>query len=347
MKNIWKYHLDHIFFWLATIGFLAVIRVGLWEKAGWFYFLQEVIIRNVLLAFLIYCNLWLFIPQFLQKSKYLIYSALLLLALFIYAFLKNAHDVYLYGYIIGDLEKRSFWGNTYYNFSIAVFYTAFSVALQLSKEWFLQRELVQKITLEKVQNELAYLKAQINPHFIFNMLNTIYFQIDRQNHTARQTLLQFADLLRYQLYDCNADKISILLEISYIQNFIELQKLRKGESYCIDFQIDSHLKDFEIPPLLLIPLVENAFKYVSNHQQQLNEIKIKLEKNGQIFHFQVFNTKENLVSSSYLEADKTSSGIGLSNLKRRLELLYPEKHQLKINQQSDFFQVDLTIEMPN
>jgi sensor histidine kinase YesM len=345
MKNIWKYHLDHLFFWIATIGFLAVIRVGLWEKVGWFYFLQEILIRNVLLAGLIYANLWYFIPYFLKKYNYLIYSTLLFIALCLYTFLKNIHDVYLYGYVVGDLEKRSLWGNTYYNFSIAVFYTAFSVALQLSKEWFLQRELVRKISLEKVQNELAYLKAQINPHFIFNMLNTIYFQIDRQNQTARQTLLQFADLLRYQLYECSADKISILLEINYIQNFINLQKLRKGESYAVDFQVAKDLPDFEIAPLLLIPLVENAFKYVSNNSHRKNEIKICVEKNSQVFHFQVFNTKENLPNTETALLEKNQSGIGLPNLKRRLELLYPDKHQLKINAQADFFQVDLVIEL--
>jgi two-component system, LytTR family, sensor kinase len=344
MKKIWQYYLDHWLFWLATVAFLAVLRIDLLEKLGWLYFGQELIVRNGLLAMLIYGNLGYLVPQFLQKSKYLIYSLLILFFLIFYTLAKNAHDIYLFGYMLGDTSKQGFFANTYYNFSIAVFYLVFSGALQLSKEWFFQRELMQKIRLEKVQTELAYLKAQVNPHFIFNMLNTIYFQIDKSNQTARDTLGQFADLLRYQLYDCNADKIAIALEINYLQNYIQLQKIRKGENYSIDFEIDIHNNEFEIAPLLLIPLVENAFKYVSHFQNQANEIKIKLTKSAQVFHFQVFNTYEN-TEVKPLETSKSTSGIGLSNVKRRLELLYNQRHSLEIKQEKDFFQVDLTIEI--
>jgi two-component system, LytTR family, sensor kinase len=344
MKKIWQYHLDHWLFWLATVAFLAVLRIDLLEKLGWIYFAQELIIRNGLLAILIYGNLGYLMPSFLQKSKYLIYSLLLILCLLLYTAAKNAHDVYLLAYILGDVSKQGFLTNTYYNFSIAVFYLVFSVALQLSKEWFFQRELVQKIRLEKIQTELAYLKAQINPHFIFNMLNTIYFQIDKSNQTARDTLGQFADLLRYQLYDCHTEKIAISLEINYLQNYIQLQKIRKGEAYSIDFELAMPENNFEIAPLLLIPLLENAFKYVSHFQNRPNEIKIKLIKTGQLFHFQVFNTCEN-TQTKPLETTKITSGIGLSNVKRRLELLYNQQHSLEIKQEKDFFQVDLKIEI--
>src|SRR5437764_10958820 len=123
---------------------------------------------------------------------------------------------------------------------------------------------------ERIRNELDYLKAQINPHALFNSLNTIYGHIDKSNPVARNILLQFSELLRYQLYDCTAEKICVEKEIGYIKNYVAFQRLRKNEELVVDLEIEDITPGLQIAPLLIVVLVENAFKFVSNFTDKEN-----------------------------------------------------------------------------
>jgi two-component system, LytTR family, sensor kinase len=338
MERFWKYKLDHVIFWIATIGFHTFTRLPLINKVGFGHFAVEVILRNGLLAFIIYINLFVLVPRLAQPKRWLIYVVFLMIDFAIYVFGKNAHDVYLYGYVVGDPEKQFFFYNTFYNLSIAFFYMAFAVALQLSREWYEQREHIRKIEIEKLNTELDYLKAQINPHFLFNSINTIYFQIDKQNTTARETLSSFSEMLRYQLYECNGHDVDIEKEISYLKNYVDLQRHRKDENYKIVFD-HQDVKGFRIAPLLLIPFVENAFKHVS-HFSSGNEIAIRLHRENGSFIMNVRNTCDNASVKS-----SSDSGIGLKNASRRLELLYPLRHSLSITNESKAFEVNLELKL--
>ncbi len=336
MNRFWKYKFDHVIFWTATVAFHIFTRIDMVNAAGFDQFLLEIIIRNVLLAILIYFNLLILIPRYAQEKKIITYAFLLFVALALYVLLKNTHDVYLNGYVLGDVNRRSLFYNTYYNFSIGLFYLAFNVALHLSKEWYFQRELIQKLEVEKLSSELEYLKAQINPHFVFNSINTIYFQIDKQNIHARESLSAFSEMLRYQLYECNGKEIQIEKEILYLKNYVALQRMRKDENYTISFVEGENLNGFSISPLLFIPFVENAFKHVSHHPHK-NEVSIRLYKHENTVELLVFNTKENkTIVNGY-------AGIGLKNVQRRLELLYKDRHKLVIDSQTDSYEVHLTI----
>ena len=145
----------------------------------------------------------------------------------------SPHDVFLTVYT--GTAPLPFWKYSFYNFSIALFYVTFSLALHLSKEWYFQRERLRLMEIEKLNTELEYLKAQINPHFLFNSLNTIFFQIEKTNIEARDTLSKFSDMLRYQLYECNGHAIAVDREIQYLRNYVDLQRLRKDERYSIEF----------------------------------------------------------------------------------------------------------------
>ena len=192
--------------------------------------------------------------------------------------------------------------------------------------------------LEKVTSELEYLKAQINPHFVFNSINAIYFQIDKENVAARESLSVFSDMLRYQLYECNGTEISIEKELLYLKNYIAMQRMRKDEHYTISFSAGEQVKGFNISPLLIIPFVENAFKYVSHHPDK-NEIRIGIDKHENQLRLSVFNTKENKATvNSY-------AGIGLKNVQRRLELLYKDRHTLAIDNRPDAFEVNLSLQV--
>ncbi|MBA4054583.1 MAG: hypothetical protein C0490_07720 [Marivirga sp.] len=338
MDRFWKYKLDHVVFWVATVCFHMFTRTALISSAGLGQFLLEIVVRNSLLAAIIYFNLGFLIPRFAKQNKLLLYSVFLVMSMIGYALIKNAHDVYLYGYILNDETRNHFFYNTFYNLSIVIFYVAFGVAMQLSREWFEQRSLIQKIEVDKLNAELEYLKAQINPHFLFNSINTIYFQIDRQNQAARDTLGSFSEMLRYQLYECNGKEISIEKEIIYLRNYVDLQKVRKDKNYNIAFSCTEDVRGFVIAPLLLIPFVENAFKHVS-HFPDGNEIRIELSKDSGFFYLKVFNTRE-----VQQDADK-SGGIGLRNVQRRLELIYNGRHDLLIHKLPRSFEVNLKLKI--
>lgn len=338
MERFWKYKIDHVIFWIGTVVFHMFTRVHLIAKAGFAQFLLEVLVRNALLGLVIFVNIFVLIPRFAQQKKWALYILFLLLDLVFYVTAKNAHDVYLYGYVMGDPERVNFFHNTFYNLSIALFYMTFSVALQLSREWYAQRELIRRIEVEKLNTELDYLKAQINPHFLFNSINTIYFQIDKHNTLARETLSSFSEMLRYQLYECNGKEIPIEKEVAYLRNYVDLQRHRNDENYQITFQ-DHNLGGFTIAPLLLIPFIENAFKHVS-HRPEGNRIEVDLSRQGDTFHMIIFNTKE-----ARHPARGEPSGIGLKNVQRRLELLYKDRHALSIQDSPDHFEVKLALKI--
>lgn len=339
MDRFWRYKFDHILFWLATVGFHMFTKASIIDGAGFGQFALEVIVRNTLLALLIYTNLLFLIPKYAQQKRVLEYIALLVLTMGLYVAAKNAHDVYLNGHVLGNENKLSFFYNSFYNLSIAIFYLSFSVALFLSKAWHFQRELIRKMEIEKLSSELEYLKAQINPHFVFNSINTIYFQIDKQNINARESLSAFSEMLRYQLYECNGNEIPIEKEITYLRNYVELQRMRKDENYNISFVADNDLKGFTISPLLLIPFVENAFKHVS-HFPEKNQVRIAIGRHKNKFEFSVFNTKESKT------IENGHAGIGLKNAKRRLELLYSDRHRLTIDNDVDCYEVSLSLRIP-
>lgn len=339
MEKLFKYKLDHLLFWLLTVGFHGYTHLDLIERANLGQFFLEIIVRNGLLALVIYFNLLVIIPRFVRGKNYWISIAGIVLSLAIYTVAKNMHDGYLYGTILNEPQRQAFFVNSFYNLSIVIFYLAFAVTLHLSKEWYLQRELLRKIELEKLNTELEYLKAQINPHFVFNSLNTVFFQIEKHNAEARETLTRFSDMLRYQLYECNENEISIEKEIAYIKNYVELQRLRKNENYGITFSSSNELKNFTIPPLLLIPFIENAFKHISHYADRKNEIEINLTKKENSFQLHVVNTRD---SSARNESDK-NGGIGLKNVNRRLELLYQDRYTLDVDESNERYCVTLTL----
>lgn len=191
---------------------------------------------------------------------------------------------------------------------------------------------LEKITNDQLQTELKFLKAQYHPHFLFNALNTVYFQMDEDIAAAKNSIEKFSSLLRYQLYD-QQQTVSISQEIEYLKNFIELQKIRSSDKLQLQVHFDESLNGQQVYPLLFLPLVENAFKYVGGNYQ----IAIKAIQQNKTILFSVMNS---LPGEMVL---LKTGGIGLENLKRRLELLYPGTHQLNMVKKEDEYFVELII----
>jgi two-component system, LytTR family, sensor kinase len=204
-----------------------------------------------------------------------------------------------------------------------------------------QQQQLARLEREKEKTELDFLRAQINPHFLFNALNTVYGHIDKNNKTARNILLKFSAMLRYQLYDCNADSISMEKELGYLHNYVALQQFRKEEGLQVRWQVDDQVKELDIAPLLLVVFIENAFKYVSCSEETENSIDMAFTRLENAFRFQCLNT----VDTIPLKRLEEKPGIGLSNVQRRLKILYPGKHRLEILENPGTYCITLTLDL--
>lgn len=204
----------------------------------------------------------------------------------------------------------------------------------LFKSFIEQSLQLEKMKVDQLETELKFLKSQYHPHFLFNALNTIYFQVDEKNDEAKQSIEQLSHLLRYQLYNIEKE-VTMELEINYLRSYIVFQQLRMSERLVLDLYFDPELREQKIHPLLFQPLIENAFKYVRG------DYKIKLEMRliGNQIQFEIKNS----ISLSQSINNKKAKGIGIENLKRRLDLLYPNKYDLDIQQIEDAFVAKLMI----
>lgn len=187
---------------------------------------------------------------------------------------------------------------------------------------------------EQLESELCLLKSQYHPHFLFNVLNMVYFKIDEKNEDARQIIQTISDLLRYQLYTMD-EKVDIAQEIQYVTSYIDLMKQRKSEKLKLSVSIDESVNGSKIYPLLFQPLIENAFKYVGGENPYIH---ISLKKIENELHFDISNS-----IFSQEDNSKKKGGLGVENLRKRLELLYPQLHTLQVNKENTTFSVRLTI----
>jgi sensor histidine kinase YesM len=200
----------------------------------------------------------------------------------------------------------------------------------------------QRLEKEHTENELRFLKSQLNPHFLFNAINSIYVLIRKDPALAEHTLARFSDMLRYQLYDCATDFIPIEKELTYLENYIRLEQLRKGYMLNLDYEAQETVRDFSIAPLLLIPLVENAFKFVSSYTHRENQVRFRLRFDHSQFQLEITNTVD---EPDITKAPGSPGGVGLENVRRRLELLYPGRHALDIAPGKESYTVSLKLQV--
>jgi len=289
-----------------------------------------------------YFNIYFTIPRFLYKKKYALFALLFMAGILVASLLRVPLATYLSIHYFAPGKTPPGFSELFLNSLINIF--IWVICLVTAKMVFDRirfQKYIDAIEKEKTKNELDFLKAQFNPHFLFNSINSIYGNIDKGNPTARNMLLTFSDMLRYQLYECNTDSISIDKEISYVKNYIALQQTRGADNLVIKMNIDDNLKGFTIAPLVFIAFIENAFKYVSHYEDKPNEVKISLARDHDNLVLKVFNTKERLNGRRKID----HKGIGIANVKRRLELLYPGKHQLTIDTKDVSHEVILNLQL--
>jgi two-component system LytT family sensor kinase len=288
-----------------------------------------------------YLDIYFTIPRLLYRKKYVYFASTFLVGIGLGSFLRTLLVLFMNKHVFSPAGNAPDPYTIFLNSLINIFvWVVCIVAVWLIIEKIRFRKYIDAIEKEKTKNELDFLKAQFNPHFLFNSINSIYGHIEKANPTARNMLLTFSDMLRYQLYECNGNAVSIDKEINYIRNYVALQQTRKEENLIVNININRCVEGFKIAPLLFIAFIENAFKYVSNYDTKENKVEILLERTGDSLLFKTYNTKE---MNNYNPIKH--QGIGIANVKRRLELLYPGRYDLNILNSEESYEVTLKIEL--
>ncbi len=274
-----------------------------------------------------YLNYYFIIPQFLFKHKYIIsfvlYFAFIVISILITQFVISLDFV---DKNVINSGKPKLLGNFFLRFLI-IFMIALAIRFY---------EKMKQIEAEQINSELAKLKAQINPHFLFNTLNGIYGLALTKSEKTAEYISKLSSMMRYALSDSSAEKNALENEINYLSNYIELQKIRLTETTTIVFSVTGNIDSQQIPPLLFINFIENAFKYgVSNELETEILIHINVDKNR--ISLQVKNDKINQNHISF------SHGQGLKNIKQRLDLIFENHYTLKIENNKKTFEVNLEI----
>jgi two-component system LytT family sensor kinase len=333
----------HILFWIAYFIGWAWFSVSFYHTPVWKAL-------GITLAFflgqapMIYLAFYRWMPRLLKPRRIgLFFLAVTITMLCCAAFttlcvspffktIPAYYDISLSTFFLYVLSGNIYWG-------------FLAIGLKIVRDKIRNDRRNQRLEKEHTENELRFLKSQMNPHFLFNAINSIYVLIRKDPGLAEHTLARFSDMLRYQLYDCATDFIPIEKEITYLENYIRLEQLRKGPMLNIDYSAEETVGHFAIAPLLLMPLVENAFKFVSSFTDQPNTVRIRLSFDDGQFVFGIGNTVDEFVYSSPGSPDrkKPNSGIGLENVRRRLELLYPMQHTLTIDAEKEYYTVLLKI----
>lgn len=291
-------------------------------------------------AILVYGNAFWAMPRWLKGRRWgrlAIRTSLLFLVALIY------ESVSFFIWAAGD-ERVTFREYFHFGQLNALFFVSYygiSVAYVLGKNWWANEQRRQQLEKEKLRTELDFLKSQINPHFLFNSLNNLYALAGRyHNDELAGGIAELSNLMRYMLYDAKADSINLEREVAHLRSVIEIQQLRFSEDddFAVSLHVDGDIVGKKVAPLLLIPFVENAFKHGVDLRKH-SFIRIELQVEGDRLHFQVTNT--NFYQN--IDSQHQHSGIGLENVRRRLELLYPEKHTLVIQEEKDLFKIDLTL----
>ncbi|WP_276392185.1 sensor histidine kinase [Eudoraea chungangensis] len=275
----------------------------------------------------IWVNHFILIPVFYDKKKYLSYGILLVAIIFGCSYLK------------GYSTSSGSWIGVYKMFFFLIYTTGTGMAaFFLRRNMIFRRENEEKEKLQK-EMELNYLKEQVNPHFLFNSLNSIYSLSREQSPETPAMVMQLSELMRYQLESAKKDRVLVKEELEFIENYLLLEEKRLSNRCNIEFLIDGALSDYAIAPMLLIPFVENAIKHGAQSTNEISSLDVSATMKKTRLHFSVLNSKPTKLIRSERE------GLGLENVKRRLELLYPKSHDLSIKDSKKTFEVVLTIDL--
>lgn len=355
MRNLFprKYRiLSHVLFWIGVYALFmfpaAILGNNLWEAAT---------LNLALLPFdmfAAYFVLYFLIPRYLYTQKYLIFFPAVIIFIIVYGVLIEEPAAYL---IITRLHGADKWGSPLvfiptrllWTLVILLMITGVASAIKITKHWLVSLQEKQKLQRDMIQTELKlreaelkYLKSQIHPHFLFNTLNNLYGLTLEKSDRAPEVVVKLSEMLDFMLYEANHKLIPLKKEVKLLENYIGLEKIRYDEHLQVKLNKPVRFNKLEIAPFLLLAFAENAFKHGKNSRAEENLIIIKLKISGTHLYYEVINTIDNTGPD---EESVIEEGIGLQNLRKRLELQYPAHFELTLNKRGSRFHANLVIDL--
>jgi len=326
----------HIIFWLLLYLFLVIIDYN----EEFIYTLVKELINVIFFAAIVYINLLYIIPNYLSNKSIFTYIIVLAVTAAILTPLKT---LALYLISSGDTQlQNNILSSMAYLFLSSLFIGASSTIYHIMRDWLTQQQEKKELQNKTLQSELKFLKSQINPHFLFNTLNSLYALTLKKSDQAPEIVLKLSEMMRYMLYECNEKEVPLVKELNYIKNYLELEKIRHGTKCQIEFDVKGSSENKYIAPLMFIPFIENSFKHGLNNTLDKAYVDIKIDIINDELKMQIENSKVHDVPTQY---NKRSGGIGLVNIRRRLELLYPGKYLLDIDDNPNKYLVNLSIQL--
>jgi sensor histidine kinase YesM len=319
------------------------------EKYGFVISCLRLLMNSVLMTMiymgLTYGILYFILPRYLSKKNWVSTTIFLLLHLCLIAFINYLFFMLVFsistrlGYF-PEMPDMNFiiptWGRqVLFNYPTVV---GFALAIKLLKNWWLKQKEAAQMAREKINAELQLLKAQVHPHFLFNTLNNIYSFIINDSPAAPEAIKKLSGLLRYIIYECNQPLVQLEKELKMIKGYIDLEKIRYGESFNMSLQIRGNAGNKMICPLLLIPFLENSFKHGASQMLIHPWVTLDIVIEEQNLYFNLSNSKPLLTAEKNI-----TKGLGLRNVKKRLAILYPGMHELNIIDDVMSFSVSLKV----
>ena len=326
----------HVFFWLAIVS-LFIYLASTDSEFNTRELLIVFVLYPAINISLFYLNFLVYIPKFLNKKRYWAYALFIIVTIIVYGLAKYGIGLIFKDVVLTHMKGKtisfvSYFINTLF---VGLIFVVLSTALKFTTDWFINERVQRDLENQRLSAELAFLKSQINPHFLFNSLNSIYSLAYQRSETTPEAILKLSEIMRYMLYECNDNRVDLSKELQYLHNYIDLQKIRFGNKAFIDFNVIGDVTNQQIVPLLLIAFIENAFKHgVAN--DVTSPIKLLINVDECKLHFYIQNKKHNHNRDAI-------GGIGLNNVQRRLNLLYPNKYTLNIRDEEDTYTCELSI----
>lgn len=333
----------HIIFWLSSLVLFSVLifytrnfRISAMD----FMTAVNILATIFLLAVSVYINLLWLLPFFFSKRKFLLFFILEILNIALFICLNYCISMAFEG------TRTNYLSEMVAEFILVLIFLVITTLIKFTRDSMALQNAelrIKEIEHQKVESELQALKAQFNPHFFFNTLNSIYALSLDKSDKAPELILKLSELMRYVLYDTRTERIPMKNQLGFLESYIYLEKLRTEGGLNIELDVLGDNQDICIAPLLLETFVENAFKHGARDRRKHPFIRIKIDlSDREKVSFMIENNIEKNVSNN--DETAASKGIGLVNIKKRLELLYPGRHHLNIIETPDLFRVELTIE---
>ncbi|MGE5519333.1 MAG: sensor histidine kinase [Candidatus Dadabacteria bacterium] len=347
-------HLTFWIFWWLFQGFLyaftpIVTPIPYWQRIPQSVFQSLLYLPTHI--FLSYSLMYFVIPRYVVKQKYVMATILMTALIIMTGSLAALIGDYIlspvtafflpdkYLFIHSGKNKGSFYLSLLAGLRGGITIGGLAAAIKLMKHWYVEGQRNLQLQKENVESQLQVLKAQVHPHFLFNTLNNIYSYTQYTSPVASKMVMGLSDMLRYMLYECNQQLTPLAKELRMIEEYINLEKIRYGNKLELHLDFPGDTSTIYIAPLLLLPFVENCFKHGISNMLEHPWLNMSVTVENNEMTMKLLNSKPSEQQNIH------SHGIGIQNVRRRLELLYPEKHQLTINNEEDVFIVMLKVEL--